>query len=508
MNFRRFSLATLAWVFSAEIALATAASTPAPHSPPQTPVPAERMAAVYDELKTPYKWGTVLSGPGGSRVDNPRVFRMHDKWFMTYNHVEGAGGYEGWLATSDNLVDWRPVGRILGKHSGGWDDGSVGVYLGLQRLELDRAYEPQTFDGRYWLTYLGGRKDAFESYPLNVGLASTTDPTKGETWSRLPSNPILSTADENVGWWEDRVQFASHLLRDPDRTLGYEYLLLYNAKGKRDNAERIGLAASHDLIHWQRPLKEPLISNSPDYRISGDPQLLKLGDLFVMLYFRGAPSTPDLSDHETFACSYDLVNWTRWSGTGLTRVREPWEGQSAAHKPCVFRWQGTVYHFFNYTHVIDKKPYGGIGLSTSRFIGKSFQFEQLEVDRASRDTMVVPGMELAGYRGVSFRGRQRGDAIRFVFEVAEPGDYEVQLAVLPGANSGAFRVTVDGEPLAAKLDAYDAAAKPVRREFDLGVIKVAKAGQHRMELIVEGNSPAPAGGGCELLLDSMDWRKL
>ena len=72
-------------------------------------------------------------------------------------------------------------------------------------------------------------------------------PKKPGPWTRLPTNPILAVADGNAGWWEDRVQFASQLVRDPQRTLGCEFLLVYNAKGRRDNAERIGVAASHDL---------------------------------------------------------------------------------------------------------------------------------------------------------------------------------------------------------------------------------------------------------------------
>ncbi len=74
-------------------------------------------------------------------------------------------------------------------------------------------------------------------------------------------------------------------------------------------------------------------------------------------------------------------------------------GRTAAHKPWVFRWNGVIYHFFNYTHVIDGKPYGGIGVSTSRYLGKSFQFENLEIDRASRAYQVVSGLELDGYQG-------------------------------------------------------------------------------------------------------------
>lgn len=481
-------------------ALAAVATGAVPEHLPH-PVAAARMEAVYQELKTPYKWGPVLSGPGGSRVDNPRVFRVGSTWFMTYNHVAGPGGYEGWLARSDNLVNWAPVGKILGKGSGGWDDGSVGAFLGLQGLTLDTVYQVGQFNGRYWLSYLGGRKDGFETYPLNLGLASTTGLTKGEPWTRLPSNPILATDDETAGDWENRVLFASQLVHDTARTLGYEYLLLYNAKGRRDNAERIGLAGSDDLIHWHRRLHEPVMDNYPDYRISGDPQLLKLDDLYVMLYARGVPARAEVGDHETFACSYDLVHWTQWSGTGLTREPEPWEGRTTAHKPWVFRWNGVVYHFFNYTHLIDGKPFGGIGVATSRYIGESFQFENLEIDRASRDYQIVPGMELAGYQGVNFRSREPGDTIRFVFNLPEPGEYDVRLALLAGAVSGAVRISFDGMQLGGDLSA--SAAASIRREFALGIVKVMRPGPHHLEAAIVNR---PAGGG-ELLLDSMDWLK-
>lgn len=490
----------------AALALLGCAAADVAHSAPAgapREVPAGRMAEVYDQLKTPFKWGPVLRGEAGSRVDNPRVFRMRDTWYMTYNHVAGTGGYECWLATSSNLVDWRPVGKLLAKGSGGWDTGSVAGYLGLQKLDLDAAFEPQTAEGRYWMSYLGGTKDAFEAYPLNIGLASTADPTDGKPWTRLPSNPILSVADAQTGWWEDRVQFASHLIRDPARTLGYEYLLFYNAKGRRDNVERIGVAASHDLRHWERPLQNPLVASTPEYRITGDPQLLKLGDLYVMLYFRGAPSGPEVGDHETFACSYDLVNWTRWDGTGLTRPKEPWEGQSAAHKPCVFRWQGTVYHFFNYTHVIDKKPFGGIGLSTSRYIGKCFQLESVEIDRASAPCVVVSGMEFDGYQAVSFRGGNAGDSVRFVVPVAEAGEYDLQLAFLAAPGAGEFSVAVDGHIVAAKVDAE--APTRTRTEVSLGSVRVEKPGPH--EVTITLTRAGASSGDAGLMLDSMDWLK-
>ena len=47
----------------------------------------------------------------------------------------------------------------------------------------------------------------------------------------------------------------------------------------------------------------------------------------------------------TFACSYDLVRWTRWTCRPLIAPTEPWENVHA-HKPWLIRWQGVTYHFY------------------------------------------------------------------------------------------------------------------------------------------------------------------
>lgn len=94
------------------------------------PVSAEQMKAIYEEIKTPYKYGVVLKGEGGRKVDSPSVFRHGDKWYMAYITFDGTG-YETLLATSDNLLDWKPLGKILPFREKTWD--------ALQRRDTSRC---------------------------------------------------------------------------------------------------------------------------------------------------------------------------------------------------------------------------------------------------------------------------------------------------------------------------------------------------------------------------------
>ena len=48
---------------------------------------------------------------------------------------------------------------------------------------------------------------------------------------------------------------------------------------------------------------------------------------------------------DTFACSYDLVHWTKWDGLDLISPSEPWDHRYA-HKPWVLKHNGIVYHSY------------------------------------------------------------------------------------------------------------------------------------------------------------------
>jgi len=76
--------------------------------------------------------------------------------------------------------------------------------------------------------------------------------------------------------------------------------------------------------------------------ISGDPQVVRMGDVWAMFYF-GAFWRPKAFD--MFACSYDLVHWTKWEGPDLIAPSEPYD-ETYAHKPWLVKHDGVVYHFY------------------------------------------------------------------------------------------------------------------------------------------------------------------
>ena len=62
------------------------------------------------------------------------MFREGDKWYMThvvYNGKSGLDGrgYETWIAESDNLLEWRTLGRVLSYRDGFWDCNQRGGFL-------------------------------------------------------------------------------------------------------------------------------------------------------------------------------------------------------------------------------------------------------------------------------------------------------------------------------------------------------------------------------------------
>jgi hypothetical protein len=100
------------------------------------------------------------------------------------------------------------------------------------------------------------------------------------------------------------------------------------------------MAVSRDMRHWSRFGAGPVVDNGSG--ISGDPQIVRMGELWVMFYF-GAFWRPHGFD--TFACSRDLVNWTKWEGPALISPSEPWDA-TFAHKPWLIFHNGVVYHFY------------------------------------------------------------------------------------------------------------------------------------------------------------------
>lgn len=321
------------------------------------------MREVYEEALTPYKHGVVLENDLGF-ADGPCVFRLDDAWYMTYFvlHEEGAprNGYTTEIARSTDLLQWEPLGSLLPFRDGTWDAAQAAGSIALPSTAWG-ASRPHRHDGRYWMSYFGGDQEGFEPGPLAIATAASATPLAPSTWTR-PDRPALDPTDAGARWWENYRHFRSTVVHDPGETLGAPFVMFYNARGGTidDWSEHIGMAVSTDMTEWTRYRTDPVISNAPlegDGGLSGDPQIVRMGDVWVMFYF-GAFWRNGAFD--TFACSYDLVHWTQWSGPMLVAPTEAFD-RTYAHKPWIVKHEGTVYHF--YTAVGDKRS---IAVATSR----------------------------------------------------------------------------------------------------------------------------------------------
>lgn len=308
---------------------------------PGSEVSAEEMQAIYDQVKTPYKYGIILRPEEGQMLDCPNVFRYGDAWYMVYVSIKNKIGYETLLAKSDDLLNWESLGRILPFADEGWDRWQADGSISLIDYNWGGTYELQKYDGKYWMSYFGGALQGYETDPLSLGLAYTTDPSKAEPWTRLSENPVLTPSQPDTRPFEAATLYKSHIIWDKDESLGYPFVMYYNGKqkGKR-GIERIGMAVSKDMVHWVRYGEEPVVDNGKG--ISGDPQIVRIDDMWVMFLF-GLGWGPNAFD--SFYCSHDLVHWTKWEGEVLIQPSEPWD-KTFAHKPWVMKHDGIVYHFY------------------------------------------------------------------------------------------------------------------------------------------------------------------
>lgn len=305
------------------------------------------MKKIYEEVKTPFKYGVVLRGENMKLIDCPAVFRAgngSDKWFMAYICMNDVG-YETHLAESANLLDWKPLGKILSfpENDDAWDKWQCAGGPALVDHDWNGGHEIRDFDGKYWLTYIGGARQGYETDPLSIGVAWTLHPDEPGSWTRFSGNPILTPKQVDAREFERKTLYRSQVIRDKDQSLGFPFVMFYNAKVK-NGYERIGMAVSRDMTSWSRYGEQPVVANGVEKKngMSGDPQIVRIGDIWVMFYF-GAGWAPGAFD--TFACSRDLVHWTKWTGPHLIEPGEPWD-KTYAHKPWVIKHDGIVYHFY------------------------------------------------------------------------------------------------------------------------------------------------------------------
>lgn len=345
------------------------------------------MQKIYDEVKTPYKYGMVVAPEDNyHKIDCPMVYREGNRWFMTYvvyNGKDGTDGrgYETWLATSDDLLQWKTLGRLLCYADKGWDMNQRAGYPALIDWTWNGSYEMAKYKGRHWMSYFGGEGTGYESVrkPLNMGMASTKgDITQAHPWETSPA-PVLSINDKSAQWWEKLTHYKSTVYWDRNKTLGKPFVMFYNAAGinpaNQLKAERIGIALSSNMTSWRRlPLRtakrktgNPIFFHEAPGIITGDAQIVKFPHYYVMFYFSAFNPKRKYNAYNTFAVSRDLVNWQDWEGADLIYPSKPYDDMFA-HKSYVLKHQGVVYHFYC---AVNHAGQRGIAVATSVPMGRS-----------------------------------------------------------------------------------------------------------------------------------------
>lgn len=338
-----------------------------------TAVSAKEMQRIYDEVKTPYKYGLVLV-PSEKKLlmDCPSIYKVGSTWYMTYIIFDGVG-YETYLAESKDLLTWKTLGKQLQSGRGNeWDAKQKAGYNALIDTKWGGTYKLRKYKGKYWMSYFGGSTEGYEPEPLSIGMAYTSrTPRTPFEWDRLPT-PVLSSEDADIRWWENRHKlFKSYVIEDPNKNTGHRFIMYYNAVGDslENNKptrwyERIGMAVSDDLVQWKRYLKDPVVHHPMG--ITGDPMIQRIDNTWVMFYF-GAFWKDKAGAFNRFAASKDLIHWTDWEGDDLINSSEPFDAQYA-HKSFVIKHKGLVYHYYC---AVDKDGNRGIALATSQDVGKS-----------------------------------------------------------------------------------------------------------------------------------------
>jgi len=326
-------------------------------------VPQEEMVYVYEQVNTPVKHGIVVFPEDTTLyADSPGVFRHDGKWYMTWIAFDGKG-YETWLSESGDLLHWTNLGKILSYRDGWWDCWQRAGYPALQDMEWGGSYELEQYDGKYWMSYLAGDTSGYEAGVLTVGMACSDSLNAVREWETFDA-PVLSPRDEECQWFERETQYKSHIIHDRNLLTGHEFVMYYNARGVNPadsiKAERIGMAFSDDMRTWTRYEGNPVLGHG-DSRITGDPQIQKIGDLYVMFYFRAFTREKPYLAYNCFACSRDLIHWYDWEGEDLIYPTEDYDCVYA-HKSWVVRWDGVTYHFYC---ACDDRNHRGIAVATS-----------------------------------------------------------------------------------------------------------------------------------------------
>ena len=208
-------------------------------NPPRTVSP-DVMRRIHEEIRTPCKYGMLLEPADGEMLDNPMVFRHAGAWYMMFIRFDGKG-YETWLAKSQDLLSWTRLGCVFKRgEKGTWDEAQADGWPTLIDTRWDGPNTLNTFQGKYWMMYLGGAAHGYETDPLSTGVAWTDDPGAVKQWTRALDRPVLQPSDSDARPFERKTIYKHFTVEDPSRACGGRFVNFYNAKPEGVWQETIG----------------------------------------------------------------------------------------------------------------------------------------------------------------------------------------------------------------------------------------------------------------------------
>ncbi|HVX65418.1 MAG TPA: family 43 glycosylhydrolase [Bryobacteraceae bacterium] len=327
------------------------------------PLPRAWGAPVPPELRTPHKANRLVvkaSGTPGAfdqkSVDSPFVYSHDGRYYMCYIGFDGTG-YQTGLASSANLLDWKPEGLLIGRDpSSELFRYNVALSWIVRENDLFSSGRLKKIQGRYLGVYHAYPAAGYEQGAAVIGLAWSSDLRKWQL-----EQPCLRAADGAA--WERGGLYKPCLVEHQGT-----FYLFYNAKTEASRwHEQTGVATSRDLKTWTRHAANPLIPNgpagSPDELFASDPCVLSFGKQWAFFYFGldGRGVARDL-----VAAGPDLLHPAKCEGVLIDVGAAGSVDERFAHKPSMICRDGVLYHFYC---AVSKQDVRGISVAASRSIG-------------------------------------------------------------------------------------------------------------------------------------------
>ena len=124
----------------------------------------------------------------GGGLEDPRVVQINGTYYLTYTGYD-LHSAQLCLATSTDLIHWQRKGVIMPAYRGTWNT----------QWTKSGAIVPENINGKWWMYYLGTRKDRDGQSRDYMGLASSSDLLH---WQDATQKPVL---DRRPGAFDSRV---------------------------------------------------------------------------------------------------------------------------------------------------------------------------------------------------------------------------------------------------------------------------------------------------------------